>query len=47
MDDDTLCWLCGGEGCRLCGYTGREPVGETDWFEAAKEHIETDNDIKQ
>ena len=38
--DEALCPFCGGEGCRLCGYTGTEPVGEPDWFEAAKEEAE-------
>lgn len=35
-----LCWFCGGEGCRMCDYTGSEPVGEPDWFDAAKEEAE-------
>ncbi len=35
-----LCWNCGGEGCRWCGYTGSELAGERDWFEAAKEEAE-------
>lgn len=38
--EEELCWNCGGAGCRLCGYTGSEPVGESDWFEAAKEEAE-------
>lgn len=37
--DETLCWYCGGEGCRLCDYTGIEPV-EKDWFEASREEDE-------
>lgn len=38
--EEELCWNCGGEGCRLCGYTGAEPAGEADWFGAAKEAAE-------
>lgn len=37
---EELCWNCGGAGCRLCDYTGSEPVGDSDWFEAAKEEAE-------
>ena len=39
--DDVLCQYCYGEGCRACGYTGSEPAGDSDWFEAAKEEAET------
>lgn len=38
--DEALCPFCGGAGCRLCDYTGSEPSGESDWFEAAKDEAE-------